>query len=88
MNNPMMMQFNQFMQQMKGQDPNAIINQLVASGRINQQQINMAHQRAKELEKQFEQMKKNFGFQAFIGKRAPNQHIFNFIRRKNYVRKR
>jgi hypothetical protein len=62
MNNPMMMQFNQFMQQMKGQDPNAIINQLVSSGRINQQQINMAHQRAKELEKQFEQMKKNFGF--------------------------
>ena len=67
MNNPMMMQFNQFMQQMKGQDPNAIINQLVASGRINQQQINMAHQRAKESEKQFESMKKTFGFQAFIG---------------------
>lgn len=62
MNNPMMMQFNQFMQQMKGQDPNAIINQLVESGRINQQQINMAHQRAKELEKQFESMKKTFGF--------------------------
>ena len=62
MNNPMMMQFNQFMQQMKGQDPNAIINQLVASGRINQQRINMAHQRAKELEKQFESMKKTFGF--------------------------
>ena len=62
MNNPLMMQFNQFMQQMKGQDPNAIINQLVASGRINQQQINRAHQRAKELEKQFESMKKTFGF--------------------------
>lgn len=62
MNNPMMMQFNQFMQQMRGQDPNAIINQLLSSGRINQQQINMAHQRAKELEKQFEGMKKTFGF--------------------------
>lgn len=62
MNNPMVMQFNQFMQQMKGQDPNAIINQLVVSGRVNQQQINQAHQRAKELEKQFENMKKNFGF--------------------------
>ena len=62
MQNPLQNQFNQFMQQMRGQDPNAIINQLVASGRINQQQINMAHQRAKELEKQFEQMKKNFGF--------------------------
>ena len=62
MNNPIMMQFNQFMQHMKGQDPNAIINQLVASGKINQQQINQAHQRAKELEKQIESMKKTFGF--------------------------
>ena len=62
MNNPLMMQFNQFMQQMKGQDPNAIINQLVASGSINQQQINQAHQRAREFETQFEQMKKFFGF--------------------------
>ena len=57
-----MMQFNQFMQQMRGQDPNAIINQLVASGKINQQQINQAHQRAKEFEKQFEGIKQNFGF--------------------------
>ena len=61
MNNPLMMQFNQFMQQMRGQDPNVIINQLVASGRINQQQINEAHKRAKELERQFEGIKKNFG---------------------------
>lgn len=57
-----MMQFNQFMQQMRWQDPNAIINQLAASGKINQQQINQAHQRAKEFEKQFEGIKKNFGF--------------------------
>lgn len=62
MNNPLMMQFNQFMQQMRWQDPNAIINQLAASGKINQQQINQAHQRAKEFEKQFEGIKKNFGF--------------------------
>ena len=62
MNNPLMVQFNQFMQQMRGYDPNAIIEQLVASGRFSQQQINEAHQRAKELEKQFEGMKKTFGF--------------------------
>lgn len=62
MNNPIMMQFSQFMQQMKGQNPNDLINKLVASGRINQQQINMAHQRSKELEKQFENIKKSFGF--------------------------
>jgi glutamyl-tRNA reductase len=55
-------QFNQFMQQMRGQDPNAIINQLMASGRVNQQQINQAHQRAREMEKQFEGLKKNYGF--------------------------
>lgn len=57
-----MMQFNQFMQQMRGQDPNAIINQLLANGRVNQQQINQAHQKVKELDKQFEEMKKSFGF--------------------------
>ena len=61
-NNPLMMQFNQFMQQMRGQDPNAIINQLLANGKVNQQQINQAHQKVKELDKQFEQMKKSFGF--------------------------
>lgn len=62
MNNPLEMQFNQFMQQMRGQDPNAIINRLLMNGRINQQQINQAHQKTKDLEKQFESMKKNFGF--------------------------
>ena len=61
-NNPLMMQFNQFMQQMRWQDPNAIINQLLANGKVNQQQINQAHQKVKELDKQFEQMKKSFGF--------------------------
>ena len=61
-NNPLMMQFNQFMQQMIGQDPNAIINQLLANGKVNQKQINQAHQKVKELDKQFEQMKKSFGF--------------------------
>ena len=62
MMNPIEKQFNMFMQQMKGQDPNMIINQLLSSGRINQQQINQAHQRAQELEKQFNGMKKFFGF--------------------------
>ena len=60
-NNPMMMQFNQFMQQMRGQDPNAILNQLLQSGRISQQQLNQAHQQAKNLENQFANIRKNFG---------------------------
>ena len=60
--NPLQNQFNQFMQQMRGQDPNAIINQLLSSGRVSQQQINQAHQKAKEIEQQFDGMKKFFGF--------------------------
>ena len=60
--NPLQNQFNQFMQQMKGQNPNVLINQLVSSGRVSQQQINEAHQKAKELEKQFDGIKKFFGF--------------------------
>lgn len=62
MGNPMMMQFNQFMQQMRGQNPNAILNQLVQSGRISQQQLNQAHQQAKQLETQLAGIRKNFGF--------------------------
>lgn len=60
-NNMLMMQFNQFMQQMRGQDPNAILNQLMQSGKINQQQLNQAHRQAKSWESQFENIKKNFG---------------------------
>lgn len=60
-NNPMMTQFNQFMQQMRGQDPTAILNQLLQSGRISQQQLNQAHQQAKNLENQFANIRKNFG---------------------------
>jgi hypothetical protein len=60
--NPMQNQFTMFMQQMRGQDPNAIIEQLVKSGRINQQQINEAHKKAKELEAQFQPFRNKFGF--------------------------
>lgn len=60
-NNPMMMQFNQFMQQMRGQDPTAILNQLLQSGRISQQQLNQAHQQAKNLQNQFANLRKSFG---------------------------
>ena len=62
MMNPIEKQFNMFMQQMKGQDPNMLIKQLLSSGRVSQQQINQAHQKAKEIEQQFDGMKKFFGF--------------------------
>lgn len=62
MNNPLRSQFNQFMQQMRGKDPTAIINQLIASGRLNQNQINQAHQKAQELDKELQELKNKFGF--------------------------
>ena len=62
MGNPIQQQFNMFMQQMKGQDPNAVLNQLVSSGRVSQKQINQAHKQVENLKGQFENMKKFFGF--------------------------
>ena len=60
--NPLQNQFNAFMQQMKGQDPNKILNELVTSGKVSQEQINQAHKQAENLKNQFESMKKFFGF--------------------------
>lgn len=64
MPNPMQMisQFPQFMRQMQGQDPQQILNQLVQSGRINQQQLNQAQQMAQQMQGQFDQFRGMFGF--------------------------
>lgn len=62
MNNPLISQFSQFMQQMRGKNPTAIINQMIASGQLNQNQINQAHQKAQELDKELQEIKKKFGF--------------------------
>lgn len=59
--NPLQMQFNQFMQQVKGQDPNALIQKLVSSGIVSQQQLDMAQKQANAYKTQFENMRKNFG---------------------------
>jgi hypothetical protein len=66
MSNPMQMisQFPQFMQQMRGQDPQQLLNQLVQSGRVNQQQLNQAQQMAQQMQGQFEQFRGMFGFGA------------------------
>lgn len=61
MNDPMTMQFNRFMQQMRGIDPTAVLNQLLSTGKITQQQINEAHKQAKSFESQLEGIRKNFG---------------------------
>lgn len=60
--NPLQNQFNLFMQQMRGQDPNAVLNQLMSSGRVSQEQINQAHKQVENFKNQFESMKKFFGF--------------------------
>lgn len=51
-----MTQFQGFMKEMEGKDPNVEINKLLASGRISQQQLNQAQQMAR----QFESMMKGF----------------------------
>lgn len=62
MNNPIISNFNMFMRKMKGQNPNVIIDQLVKSGRISQEQLNQAQEQVKQLEPQLADLKKNFGF--------------------------
>jgi len=54
--------FQQFMQSMRGQDPNQILNQMISSGRITQQQLNQVQMQAKQMESQFDGFKKMFGF--------------------------
>ena len=46
----MMSQFQQFMQQMQGKDPNQEIAKLLQSGRISQQQLNHAQQMAQQFQ--------------------------------------
>lgn len=54
--------FQSFMQSMRGKDPNQILNQMISSGRISQQQLNQVQMQAKQMESQFEGFKKMFGF--------------------------
>ena len=61
-NNGMMQQFQNFMQQMRGKDPNAIINQMVSSGRVSQAQLNQVQRQAQQMQGMFNSMKNMFGF--------------------------
>ena len=60
--NGMMQQFQSFMQQMKGQDPNAIINQMVSSGRVSQAQLNRVQRQAQQMQGTFNGVRSMFGF--------------------------
>ena len=57
----MMQQLQQFMNQMKGQDPNKILNDLVSSGRVSQQQLDAAQKQAQQMRGMFEGMRGMFG---------------------------
>lgn len=54
--------FLQFMNQMKGQDPNAIINKMVRSGQLSQDQLNQVQQQAQQVQKNLESFRSMFGF--------------------------
>lgn len=49
-NNPMLQQFQNFMQQMKGKDPNAMIQEMVSSGRISQAQLDQVQKQAQQMQ--------------------------------------
>lgn len=57
----MMQQFRQFMNQMRGKDPNAMIQELVSSGRVSQQQLDAAQKQAQQMQGMFEGMRGMFG---------------------------
>lgn len=62
MNRPnMMQQFQTFMNQMRGKDPNAMIQELVSSGRLSQQQLDQAQKQAQQMQGMFEGMRGMFG---------------------------
>lgn len=57
----MMQQFQKFMNQMRGKDPNAMIQDLVSSGRVSQQQLDAAQKQAQQMQGMFEGMRGMFG---------------------------
>lgn len=64
MSNPMQMmsQFPQFMTNMRGKNPQQILNNLMSSGRVTQQQLNQAQQMARQMQPQFDGFRQMFGF--------------------------
>lgn len=57
----MLSQFPQFISQMRGQNPDAIIKEMLNSGKITQEQLNIATEQAKQMSEQFNQFRGMFG---------------------------
>lgn len=64
MGNPMefIQRFPQFMNQMRGKNPNEVIQQMLSSGRISQTQLDQAQQMARQTEGMMSGFKSMFGF--------------------------
>lgn len=60
-NNNMFSQFMRFMNDMRGQDPNKLIQQKISEYNISQNQLNQIQQKANELNNMFSQMRGMFG---------------------------
>lgn len=56
----MLQQFQQFMNQMRGKDPNQMINEMVSSGQISQAQLNQAQKQAQQMAAMFEPLRGMF----------------------------
>lgn len=54
--------FEKFMAQMRGQNPEQIINQMVASGKITQNQLNMAQRQAGQIGRLLEKFRPKYHF--------------------------
>ena len=52
--------FPDFMQQMKGKNPYEMINGLISSGKINQQQLDVVQQQAQQMSGMFEKLRGMF----------------------------
>lgn len=59
-NGGFLQQFPKFMQQMRGKNPTQMLNELVSSGKINQQQLDAAQQQAQQMSGLFDQFKGMF----------------------------
>ena len=60
--NPIGGPFQQFMGQMQGKNPQEMINQMLTSGQLSQQQLNAIQQRAQQIAPMLNGMKNMFGF--------------------------
>lgn len=60
--NPVVNPFLNFMNQMRGNDPDAMIQQMVQSGQLTQDQLNAVQQRARQMAQMFEPFRKMFNF--------------------------